>query len=43
MREIRPRVIEALQGKIITKVAAGAYVSLCITDKGEVTYDQLKI
>ncbi|CAL8069477.1 unnamed protein product [Orchesella dallaii] len=36
MREIRPRVIEALQGHIVTKIAATAYASFCLTDNGEV-------
>ncbi|ODM97024.1 putative E3 ubiquitin-protein ligase HERC1 [Orchesella cincta] len=36
MREIRPRVIEGLQGHVVTKIAATAYASFCLTDNGEV-------
>ena len=36
MREIRPKVIEALSGYTVVKLAAAAYASFCITDAGEV-------
>ncbi|CAG7693965.1 unnamed protein product, partial [Allacma fusca] len=35
MREIRPKVIEALQGYTVVKLAAAAYASFCVTDAGE--------
>lgn len=39
-RVCRPKIIEALQGVCITKIAAGAQFSVALTSSGQVTFNQ---